>query len=103
MDRLTIPNITPARCKETKYSLPEELAVVRQRLYELENRIDNKTLVEIPGILSIDLPVYKRGTQRLFQVLWYDEDGCIRSSIEPTLDQAQKVLEEIIMEDQYND
>lgn len=62
MDRLTIPSITPVRCKETKYSLPEELAVVRQRLYELENRIDSKSLVEIPGIL----PVYKEGSQSFF-------------------------------------
>lgn len=96
-DRLTIPNLTPVRCKETKYTQQEELNILRQRLYELETKIDNKSIIEVPGIIIIHLPVYDASNsdlkiQSAYQVVWYEDHGYLMSQIELDIDKAQKLL-----------
>lgn len=109
-NRLTFPNIKPIRCKEVKYSQWEELEVVRQRLYTLENKIDKGSLIEVPGIIPIQLPVYNGlnslSFQPVYQVIWYDESGSLTTQIEINLDTAQELLAEkqkMLVRCDYND
>ena len=97
-ERLTIPDIKIARCKNTYYTQQEELDILRQRLYELENKIDNNELVFIPGIVPLQIPVYKQDgfkSRTFYKCSWWTADGDIASSIEPTLDLAERDLKEI--------
>lgn len=109
-NRLTFPNIKPIRCKETNYTQQEELEVLRQRLYELENKIEDGLLVEVPGIIPIQLHVYEGPDsfhlQPAYQVIWYDEYNSLVSQIEINLDTAQELLaekQEILVRYDYND
>lgn len=77
-ERLTIPNLTPARCKETNYTQQEELVVLRQRLYQLENAIDEGQLIEVPSSRICYLTLEENQPAiECCQDIFYNQEGCL--------------------------
>lgn len=76
-DRLTLPGVTPVRCKETNYTQQEELEAVRQRLYELETAIEDGLLIQVPSSRQCYISTEDGQSLECYQHLFYNDNGCL--------------------------
>ena len=83
--------------KEKFYPKNDNERMIRKRLWDLENKIEQGTLIELPCIVVGNGAIDAFGKVRVpyYQVLWFDEFGMLKIWKSTDKTEAEKRLKEL--------